>query len=78
VTEAENVEQATREGPLLQQNYQHQRQATVNHKAQEKRARKAASEFPVKDAVKSNDLADNKIDQLVQAPVIISPLMRML
>jgi len=31
----------------------------------------------VKDAVKSNDLEDNKIDQVVQAPVIISPHTRM-
>ena len=29
----------------------------------------------MKDAVKSNDLEDNIIDQLVQAPVIISRLM---
>ncbi len=46
-------------GPLLQQHCQHQRQATVNYKTQAKCDRKAASEFPVKDAVKSNDLDDN-------------------
>jgi len=39
-----------------------------------KRARKV--EFTVKDAVKSDDLEDNRNDQLIQAPVIISPLMR--
>ena len=37
-----------------------ERQTTVNYKTQAKCARKAASVFPVKDAVKSNDLEDNK------------------
>ena len=55
-----------------------ERQTTVNYKTQAKCARKAASVFPVKDAVKANDLEGNKtIDQLPQGPVINSSFMRM-
>ena len=78
VTEAEDVEQATREG-LSSSNIVSTRdkQPSTTRRKQNALGRPLLL-FPVKDAVKSNDLEDNKtIDQLPQGPVINSSFMRM-